>query len=317
MFVTIPASEVTTTVTIALDKVPSNANNNIAKVANVVPTPVQAEDILTHITTTITSYVMFTQVLSAVETNPPIVAATPSPVMTSPEPAAPNQGPYYFALQSGTTFWLGGKTPPAGKSYLTSTTMITVLPVPSGSPTQKDESTSYSTITLTKISMVLNKVRLIKTLPKDLFASTPPEPTTTPTASAKLFSKLGMTGWNTSSISINFKASQSGDALLNLHRHQTGIRNKFAAGVGTAHTLPASAESSIVPSPTHTSSATKALEARQFGATVFATIEGVLVSWINTYAGATPETPETLDPIAFTTGVPKHEVPSSGKSRTN
>lgn len=304
VFVTVPASDATTTITVALDTVPSNANIEAAKVVDGAPTPEQAKDIITHITTTITDYVMFTQILSGVEASPTAVEVTPTPAQISPKPVAMGQGPYYFTAHSGTTFWIGGNTPPAGISYSTSTAIITVLPVPSTSPALSEESTSYSTITLTRVSLVLNTVRRIKSIPEDLFAATPIEPTTIPTASSKPFNVLRSSGWNTSTTSIGLKVFESGAALLKGHHHQTGARENFTKSAGTSPALTASIQSSIAPASTSSNNMTKSLEARQFGATVFATIEGELVSWINTYAGPDPT---ASDPIAATSNVPIHE----------
>lgn len=296
MFVTVAASEVTTTTTVALDEVPSEANIKIAKVLDVVPTPVQAKDIVTHITTTVTDYVMFTQVLNRIEANPATVIITPTHTQIRPKPIETSQGPYYFTANSGTTFWIGGETPPAGKSYSTSTTMITVLPIPLSSPVLNEDSTTYSTFTLTRVSLVLNTVRIVKSIPEDMFTSTPPELTTIPTASAKPFNLLGSTGWNTSTASLGFKVVESG--VLKTHRHQSGAQENFTPSV--EFSFPASTQSSLVPNLLGSGNITKPLAARQIGATVFATIEGKLVSWVNNFAGVDPI---TSDSIAHTSSV--------------
>lgn len=47
-----------------------------------------------------------------------------------PTTAIAEKGPYYYTENKGTRVWLGGKSPPAGKSLVTSTTVITYQPVP-------------------------------------------------------------------------------------------------------------------------------------------------------------------------------------------
>lgn len=44
--------------------------------------------------------------------------------------AIAEKGPYYYTENKGTRVWLGGKSPPAGKPLVTSTTVITYQPVP-------------------------------------------------------------------------------------------------------------------------------------------------------------------------------------------
>lgn len=312
---TVAASEVTTTITVALDAVPSEADIKIAKVLDVVPTPVQAKDIVTHITTTITDYVMFTQILSGVEANPTTAIITPTPTQIRLKPVETSQGPYYFTAHSGTTFWIGGKTPPAGNSYSTSTTMITVLPIPLSSSVLSEDSTTYSTLTLTRVSLVLNTVQIVKSIPEDIFTSTPLELTTIPTASAKPFNLLGSTGWNTSIASLGVKAVESGAILLKAHRHQSGAQENFIPSV--EFSFPASTQSSLVPNILGSGNITKPLAARQIGATVFATIEGKLVSWVNNFAGVDPL---TSDSIAHTSSVSISEdvlPPSESKGVEN
>lgn len=47
-----------------------------------------------------------------------------------PTTAIAEKGPYYYTENKGTRVWLGGKSPPAGKPLVTSTTVITYQPVP-------------------------------------------------------------------------------------------------------------------------------------------------------------------------------------------
>lgn len=47
-----------------------------------------------------------------------------------PTTAIAEKGPYYYTENKGTRVWLGGKSPPAGKPLVTSTTVITYQPIP-------------------------------------------------------------------------------------------------------------------------------------------------------------------------------------------
>lgn len=47
-----------------------------------------------------------------------------------PTTAIADKGPYYYTENKGTRVWLGGKSPPAGKPLVTSTTVITYQPIP-------------------------------------------------------------------------------------------------------------------------------------------------------------------------------------------
>ena len=194
-----------------------------------------------------------------------------------------NQGSYYFSEHDGTLVWLDGKTPPAGGSYRTSTAFVTVQPVPTDFPLSAEEnaqstaegtavSTSYSTISLFSVSTVFQTKVVTSTL-------------SAPSAPVKAFVKLGSSGWNTSFTSTlegdeNKIASSTAKTILG----QTGGTENCDTDLGTSTTYPA---------PTSSANVTRQLEARQLGALVVATIDGVLVSWINTFDGPIP-TPEPL-----------------------
>lgn len=51
-------------------------------------------------------------------------------VKAIPTTAITDKGRYYYTENKGTRVWLGGKSPPAGKPLVTSTTVITYQPVP-------------------------------------------------------------------------------------------------------------------------------------------------------------------------------------------
>lgn len=277
VFVTVSAPVITRTVTNSLEAVP------LAGSLNTTPTVSQpSEDIETVIAATLTSYVTFTRVVSLSS-----IALTTSTVSVqntgSPDPAqgqAPvsidhdsmptiiDQGPYYFTENDGTMVWLNGKTPPEGQSFITSSTVFTVQPIPANSLTSNEGtllSTSYSTIFLYSVSTVYQTESVTKTIP-------------TPSTLPKTLFGLGSSGWNTTSrlqLKENFAASGTG--LLNQLQQQTGSPNGAATQSTSKNPLLASSQSS---------NATKDLEARQLGSVVTATVDGIVVSWINNYDGA-------------------------------
>lgn len=280
VFVTVPAHTVTKTVTVPLEKVVGAAGTETAPAVSQVP-------ILKDITATLTSYVTFTELRTIVPVIPtPSASGQASKLTGSNQDSAyvnANQGPYYFSEHDGTLVWLDGKTPPAGGSYRTSTAFVTVQPVPTDFAVSAEEnalstaegttvSTSYSTISLYSVSTIYQTKVVTSTIPA-------------PAAPVKGFVKLGSSGWNTSFTSTlkedeNKIASSTAQPILG----QTGATENCDTHSETSTTYPA---------PTSSASVTKQLEARQLGALVVQTIDGVLVSWTNTFDGPVP-TPEPL-----------------------
>ena len=273
------APAVTKTVTISSERAigPANVETTLAS---------------TDITATLTSYVTLTDFVSVV----PVTPTTPGSDQTLPvEPPAlnrikddTNEGPYYFYEQDGTLEWLDGKTPPATRSFLTSTAVITVEPVPTGVTLSDEESavstapgsvisTTYSTISLYRVSTIYQTRVVTSTIPA-------------PTASAKAFVALGSSGWNTSVPTLTsfpslLRASEENVAASSA-ASILGQTNATEKGNPTA-------QISNLATPSSATNVTKQLEARQLGATVVATIDGALVTWINTFDGPVPS-PEPL-----------------------
>jgi len=212
------------------------------------------------LTATSTTFETITHVVS-------LLTATAMPVKT-------DQGPYSFAEHSGTTIWLGSKTPPTSESIVYMTKAITVEPVPTV-PTSTDVSgaaarttTSFSTLSLTTVT-------------SETFTETVTESSSSPVASAKPFTGVATYGWNstlTTLLRVQVGAKGSGRV------QPTGIAPE--SPVGTEHGRP---------SPYATGGSSESLAARQVGSIVVATIEGIVVSWTNSYDGQ-PVT--TATPVA-------------------
>lgn len=98
------------------------------------------------LTRTSTDFITLVHVLNSAKAIPTTVIA--------------EKGPYYYTENKGTRVWLGGKSPPAGKPLVTSTTVITYQPVPlseyvanAGNEAPIIELTYDSTVDVTKESV--------------------------------------------------------------------------------------------------------------------------------------------------------------------
>lgn len=292
-----PAPAVTETVTVPFVKEFAAAAVEAAPAVSQTP-------ILTDITATLTSYVTFTEFIKIVPASPTPSGSGQAPTLTaSPEEptyVAANKGSYYFSEHDGTRVWLNGKTPPATGSFLTSTTFITVQPVPGSLPALAEEnavntaersivSTSYSTISLYRVSTVYETKMVTSTIH-------------VPAAPVKAFVSLGSGGWNTSFTTLLEEDDKKGlGGTPKPIVGQTGVTEKSDNKLGTSVTYPA---------PAYPTNVTEKLEARQVGATVVATIDGELVSWINSYAGPPTSTPPLISWINVYTGPLPAATPS-------
>ena len=204
-------------------------------------------------TATLTSFQTITDVLS-------LVPATAASVKT-------DQGPYSFAEHSGTTIWLGSKTPPASESIVFKTKAITVLPVPTSTHASSAEvpmTTSYSTLSLTTVT-------------SKVFTETVTESSSSPVASAKPFTGVATYGWNsTLTTLLKVQAGAKGSGRTQPTGYVSDILKNGDSPLGTGHRAS---------SPYATGAASEYLAERQVGSIVVATIEGVIVSWTNSYDG--------------------------------
>lgn len=210
----------------------------------------------TAVTTTVTTSVISTQVISVIQ------ASSPSE----------GQAAYSFAEDNGTITWFGA-TPPASASLITSTQVVTLQPVPTGSVSPSAEIplvTSYLTLSSTE---TITETRT-ETQTLAIF-----------TASAGAYTGLAPKGWNSSmSTFITVKFPPIGSVT---------VAEKLAYYPGTAYPVAPSGVGPLSPG-----NATRhIIKARDVGEVV-ATIDGVAVSWTNNYDGTSLSTSDVSSIIA-------------------
>ncbi|KAL9052148.1 MAG: hypothetical protein Q9206_004421 [Seirophora lacunosa] len=220
-----------------------------------------------------TKTLSFTTYLTRTKT----VSADDAPIPLPGKPHATQSGHYYYAVDEGTTIWLGSRTPTSGATLATNTMVVTVQPQPehtggsivvttsqSSSALEDETSTSYTTFLSTSFHTSY--------LTKDLVL----EPGTTSRPSVKLTPYPGSHGWN---------------STLSIAQETEGSSPVSASA--SSPTWPASGIAASTPSY-----AIKRHHPRQVGAVVSATINGVVVSWTNAYDGV-PSTPSSVvEPLA-------------------
>ncbi|KAL9608720.1 MAG: hypothetical protein Q9167_006468 [Letrouitia subvulpina] len=195
------------------------------------------------------------------------------------------EGPFYFAEDNGVTHWLDGKTPPAGARLVTSSTVVIISPIPTSQLPSSENGpiSTFSTSTLTNSYTEVNTATVLL------------NPTDSIKTSTKAYSRLGPSGWN-SSTSTSQQNSQSADQGRSV---AYGITKTVFANstqfVGIDESISASR-----------------LQRRQVGALVVATIEGQVVSWTNEYQGE-HETSISSLVVAFKTFQGALTVPGSLK----
>lgn len=196
---------------------------------------------------------------------------------------AAQAGYYYFAEIDGTTTWLGNKTPTSGV-FVTSTAVVTVQPQPSiTTETTTIITTSQATLSVedaTSTSFTTFSTTSFSTYYHTKEVTLQSAQTSVPSAG------LSSYGWN-ATLSRMQKIKTSAPVVppsdINAQGH----------GFGTASST--------------ASYATKRYHPRQIGAVVSATINGVAVSWTNSYGGepamsepvsAIPASSSTLAPTS-------------------
>lgn len=226
---------------------------------------------LTDITTTLTSRVTFTEFFTVAPAIPAPSRSGEPPASTASHPeatdVAADKGPYYFSEHDGTLAWLDGKTPPATGSFLTVTTFITVQPVPTNFPALAEE----TTLSIAEESTVATTYSTVSLYSVTTVYRTKVITSTIPIPAIAVKFSPGSAGWNSS-----FTALLKGGS---------GNPKPTVWQTGATHV-------------------TGQLEARQVGAWVTATINGVVVSWINSYDGKPTSTPPSPNPTV--------EVPTEG-----
>lgn len=270
VYTTVPGSPVTETFTLTVTA-PSSIASSGSVSANAAGVSVTSTDTMTS-----TAYTTLTSVISIDE--------------PSSAPVVADQGPYSFNVNNGVTSWFGGREPPSTDSLVTSTSVVTLVPVPESSPVSDEgselsasdtPSTSYTT------SFLTTEVTLIRT-------ETITEPMPSGVASAKIFSGLGSSGWNVTYTTLKtVKVSEGGNRAVKSDFYKTAVDGQTL--------LPLSGSALVLPASSPSISLIKLKHARQVGAVIDATIDGVTVSWTNSYQGSSvltsahsgPEAPMT------------------------
>ena len=239
---------------------------------------------------TATSYLTYTNVISIDE--------------SSSTSAVADQGPYSFNINNGITSWIGGKKPPSTASLVTSTAIITLVPVPESSsvsnkvpePTASDTptSTSYITTLLTTMVSEMHTETITESLPFGI-------------VSIKVFSGFGSSGWNATYTTLTtIKATEEGSRVVKSDYPKTDL---FSSG--------------SAPTPPPSSPSIKYKHARDVISIVHATIDGVVVSWTNNYPGTSTTTSAVTSylvvPMASISLVSssKYSESSAGQGGTN
>ncbi|KAL8845860.1 MAG: hypothetical protein Q9221_009003 [Calogaya cf. arnoldii] len=235
------------------------------------------------------------------------------------EPAQPSSsldGPYSFAEENGSTIWLGGKTPTFGAAFVTNTLVLTLQPQPSSTETvsfttssgttlTSEDQTTTSWTTISSTSFYTHYLTNLVPTPKVSALSGNNGWNTTVTALQALASSdPSNDGWNTTATALQALPS-SGPGNNGWNPTVTTLQTFPSSGPGnngwntTVTTL--QALSSSGPLTASTSIAPKRrVHPRQVGALVTATINGVVVTWTNVWAGD----PITTKPGAIPTAEP-------------
>ena len=219
----------------------------------------------------------------------PHATAIPQGVWSPSVPSV--SGVYFFTVSSGTTEWLGGQTPLPAQSYVIETSTVVIEPIPSSTFfLSRGESTSSSTTTIEAAS--ISAAALTETL------------TGSPTSAtghviSPSFASIGSCGWNCTTLHrVKHTGTWSGKYGSSAYNLGT---SSFATSFLTQH------NSSSTPTPLGHQYRNK--YARQVGVMVTATIDGVVVSWTNTYDGLVASTPP---PSSIAPSLSSFEVQISG-----
>lgn len=242
MYITVPASPVTETIYAASPVSPSIEGG---------------ADTTIHPTLTVTNSVASTQVIQIVQA-----------------PSLP--GPYSFTVDNETTIWMGGQTPPASVSLVTSTSYITLQPV--STPVSEDASgtTHKSTRTVTHT-----------------YTKTLTESNSLVQAFAKVYTGYGSAGWNrsmTTFLKLKVMSTEASIAAPSVYQADIPV-------AVSAH------QEGLIAWPTSFTNSTRLIRPRQVGDVIVATIDDLAVSWTNSYGGSTPTVSEaepTFVPVTAT-----------------
>ncbi|KAL8949366.1 MAG: hypothetical protein Q9222_004516 [Ikaeria aurantiellina] len=203
-------------------------------------------------------------------TSTKVVHLDPSTPLGALQSNVVSDGYYYFADDNGTTSWISDKTPNSGALLVTSTVLVTLQPQPTSAETTEvvdsseisptwgyESTTSFTTISSTSFSTHY--------LTKPL---APLESTSVPLPTAKWSPYAGYSGWNVTL--TTFRTLQSNTTSV------TPLGTPALGQTGWVVSGSTPVVSQIV---------SKTRQVRQLGATVTATIDGIVVTWINSYGG--------------------------------
>ncbi|KAL8692032.1 MAG: hypothetical protein Q9218_002864 [Villophora microphyllina] len=204
------------------------------------------------------------------------------------DPGLPQDGSFSFAEVDGTTSWVGGKTPNRSAELVTNTRVVTLQPQPVKNPSTtapasvqnllaSDGETTISYTTISTTSYYTH--HLTAALPSQPAQSSSPVPNLSP--------YLGHKGWNTTLTT----------SVLQLNAWPT-----YTAAWAT----------SVKPVPVASLEANRK-QARQVGVMITATINGVVVSWINNYGGE-QAAPKPTTTAAQTIAATSPQAPSLSPS---
>jgi len=229
-------------------------------------------------------------------------------------------GPYSFTEDNGTTIWMGGQTPPASASLVTSTSFITLQPVstPVSEGASAATTTSYVTISSTRtVTHTYSKTLTESISVVPAFFSTSAEAYT-----GDGYTGYGSGGWNATLTTFRkLKVNPTGSGRISPSVYEPGAPVRVWSQQG-----------GLYAPPTFSSNSKRPIKPRQVGDIVAATVDGVTVSWTNIYDGSTPTVSEagpTFVPVTATAPpfegvapcklakIPKIEFRSANASRSN
>ena len=218
----------------------------------------------------------------------PQASAFPQELRSASVPSV--SGVYFFTVGNGTTQWLGGQTPPPAQSYIIETSTVVIEPIPTSTFLSTGESISSSTTTIEPTRITTEA--LTGTL------------TGYPTSTAgrvinPSIASNGSYGWNGTTFH-RAKHTRKWSGSIGSSAHGIGV-----SGVAGPHFTQHNCSS--IPTPLEHQYRNK--YARQLGVMVTATIDGVVVSWTNTYDGFVASTPP---PSSLTLSLNSIEVSISG-----
>jgi hypothetical protein len=246
---------------------------------------------------TVTETLTITEVLSSTVTSSGAAASTSS-----------DSGVYYFSVENGTTVWLGATPPATESSYVlqTSTAVIEPLPYSSAISTNSTEyTTSTQIVDLTSfltLTVVSTETILTETITETISS-------TIAAATASGFTGIGANGWN--GTTVNQENLQTGFPSSGIPWPTSYAT--AAPSVSAPHFSNHYSGSAWLPSGKSWNSIT----ARQVGAVVTATIDGVVVSWTNVWDGGDPHATPTPSEVTVPGKLKSHRfldfLPSSTK----